>query len=160
MKTTREAAREASHNQVVKHLQELLEKNYDAEKGYKKAMEHTNNPHLKKFLSKQAVQRNHFATELDKQLHMLNEHPKENGTGSALGSIHRIWIDFKTSLSKHTDESILEECIRGEKASVREYEDKIRKNEFHPDIKIMMEDHLSSIRKTLTEVKILEDLED
>lgn len=36
MKTTREAAREASHDALVHDLKELLERNYDAEKGYKK----------------------------------------------------------------------------------------------------------------------------
>ncbi|MCH4823090.1 PA2169 family four-helix-bundle protein [Gramella lutea] len=89
MKTTRESAREASHKNLFHVLSDLLEKNYDAEKGYKKALQHTENPDLKSFLKKQAVQRNHFATELDKQIHLLNEHPKEKVSGSTLASIHR-----------------------------------------------------------------------
>ena len=158
MKTTREQAREASHKNLVQILNELLEKNYDAEKGYKKAMEHTQNPDLKKFLKNQAVQRNHFATEIDKNIHMLNEHPKESSKGSTLGSIHRIWIDVKSSWSKKNDEAMLEECLRGEKSSLKDYEEKLEKNILDPKVKGMLEEHRDKIKKTLKQIKILEDL--
>ena len=160
MKTTRESAREASHKNLFHLLTDLLEKNYDAEKGYRKALEHTTNPDLKRFLKGQAVQRNHFATELDKHIHQLNEHPKEKSDGSTLGSIHRFWMGFKNSVSKQSDESILEECIRGEKASLKEYEEKLKNNILTPDIKLMLEEHRDKIQKTLKQIKILEDLED
>jgi uncharacterized protein (TIGR02284 family) len=158
MKTTRESAREASHKNLVHNLTDLLEKNYDAEKGYKKAIEHAKNPQLKKFLKEQAVQRNHFATEVDKQLHLLNEHPGESG--STLGTMHRYWIDLKTSITKKDDEAILEECLRGEKASLKEYEEKLKKNFLPPAIKEMLERHREKISRTVKEIKILEDLED
>ncbi|HKJ48817.1 MAG TPA: PA2169 family four-helix-bundle protein [Christiangramia sp.] len=160
MKTTREEAREASHKNLVNILTELLEKNYDAEKGYKKALEHTRNPDLKNFLKDQAVRRNHFATEIDKHIHMLNEHPKDSTKGSTLGSIHRFWIDVKSSWSKKNDESMLEECLRGEKASLKDYEEKLEKNILNPEIKTMLEEHRDKIKKTLRQIKILEDLED
>lgn len=158
MKTTREAAREDSHKTIVHALQELLEKNYDAEKGYRKAMEDADNLNLKKFLKKQAVRRNHFATELDKQIHSLNEHPKEKS--SVLGNLHRRWIDLKTHLSKKDDESVLEECIRGEKASLKEYEEKIKKYNFPPHIKEALKQQMNEIKATLSRVTTLEDLAD
>lgn len=156
MKTTREAAKEESHKTLAHNLQELLEKNYDAEKGYKKAMEHTKNHNLKEFLKKQAARRNHFATELDQHLHELNEHPKTRT--SALGDIHRAWIDFKSSLSRHTDESILEECIRGEKASAKEYEEKLKKYKFPAQLEEMLQHQVSEIKASLSRVKSMEDL--
>lgn len=158
MKTTREAAKEASHKQMVDDLQDLLQRNYDAENGYKKAIEHTNNPNLKHFLRNQAVQHNHFATEIDKHLHLLNEHPRKGG-GGPLTNLQRFWVNFKNSLGKKTDESILEECIHGEKLCVKKYEEKIKRNKFHPKIKEMLENHLVKIGEILKEVKILEDLE-
>lgn len=158
MKTTREAAREASRKNLVGILTTLLEKNYDAEKGYKNAIEHTKNPELKHFLRNQAAQRNHFATELDKHIHMLNEHPKASSNGSTLGNIHRLWMNVKTSWSKKDADAILEECIRGEKASLKEYEEKISKNILPPQIKSMLEDHRDKIRETVSEIKKLEDL--
>ncbi len=158
MKTTREAAREASHKNLVQVLTDLLEKNYDAEKGYKKALEHTSNPDLKEFLKKQALQRNHFATEIDKHIHLLNEHPKDKNKGSTLAGIHRLWIDVKASWSKKDDEAILEECIRGEKSSLKEYQEKIDNNILTQEIKIMLENQRDKISKTIKQIKILEDL--
>ena len=160
MKTTRESAKEASHKNLVQILTDLLDKNYDAEKGYRKALKHTTNPDLKRFLKDQAVQRNRFATEIDKLIHQLNEHPKEKSDGTTLGSLHRFWIDFKSSVTKMNDESMLEECIRGEKASLKEYEDKLKKNNLSPAVKQMLEEHRDKIKKTLKQIKILEDLED
>jgi uncharacterized protein (TIGR02284 family) len=158
MKTTREAAREASHNDLVHNLKDLLEKNYDAEKGYKKAIEHSNNPYLKNFLKDQAFQRNHFATELDKQLHELNEHPGEKG--STIGAIHRFWMDFKTSFTKNDDEAILEECLRGEKASLKEYDTKLKNKYLPGDIKEMFSEHRNRIQNSVRDISMLEDLED
>ncbi|MBT8295382.1 MAG: PA2169 family four-helix-bundle protein [Gramella sp.] len=160
MKTTREAAREASHKNLVHILKDLLEKNYDAEKGYKKALEHAHDPDLKNFLKNQALQRNHFATEIDKHIHKLNEHPDEDSKGSTLGAIHRLWIDVKSSWSKKDDESILEECIRGEKASLKEYEEKLEKNILHPEVKAMLEDQRDKVKNTIRQISILEDLRD
>ncbi|MFD1095907.1 ferritin-like domain-containing protein [Salegentibacter chungangensis] len=156
MKTTREAAKEDSHKTLVHNLQELLEKNYDAEKGYKKALEHVKNSQLKTFLKDQAVQRNHFATELDKYIHELNEHPKEHT--SPLSNLHRFWIDFKSTISKQSDKDILEECIRGEKASLKEYEEKLKKYTFPPHIKDVLKAHIAEIKDTISSVKTMEDL--
>ena len=50
MKTTREEAKENIHDNLVDNLQGLLEKNYDAEKGFKKAVENAKNSQLKEFL--------------------------------------------------------------------------------------------------------------
>ncbi len=160
MKTTRESAREASHKNLTHILSDLLEKNNDAEKGFKKALEHTNNPSLKNFLKQQALQRNHFATELDKLMHEINEHPRDHTKGSTLGSIHRLWIDVKSSWSKKDDESILEECLRGEKASLKEYEEKLSSNILRPEVKKLLEEHRAKIQKTVNQIKIMEDLED
>ncbi len=158
METTREKSREESHKHLVHNLQELLEKNYDAEKGFKKALEDSDSHSLKEFLKMQAVQRNRFATELDKEIRSLNEEPKENG--STTGDLHRAWIDIKTAFTGKDDEAVLEECIRGEKASVEEYEEKLEKNNFPPQITQVLDRQLQEIRTTLNEVKSLEDLAD
>ena len=156
MKTTLERAREENHDKMVDSLQELLEKNYDAEKGFKKARDNTKNHSLKDYLKRQAVKRNRFATELDFEIRGLNAKPKESG--SATASIHRAWIDLKSAIAGNDDEAILEECIRGDKASVEEYEEVLEKHKLHSKIEQVVTQQLNDIRKTLNEVKRLEDL--
>ena len=158
METTRESAKQESHNQLVNNLQELLEKNYDAEKGYKKALGETKDANLRQFLKKRVVERNHFATELDKIIRSLNEHPKEKG--SAIGDLHRTWMNIKTLLSANKNEALLEECIRGEKASKKEYEEKLKKYKFPPTISEILKRQLSEISATVEKIKKLEDLEE
>ncbi|MGM0933050.1 MAG: ferritin-like domain-containing protein [Bacteroidota bacterium] len=158
MKTTRESAKEKSQKERINSLQELLEKNYDAEKGYKKVLEEADNVNLKEFLKQQAVMRNRFATEIHKAIRALNAEPKEKG--SATADLHRTWIDLKTLFTKNDDEAVLEECLRGEKASLKEYEEKLKKTAFSPETKAMLEKHLHEIRTTVSEIQHLEDLAD
>ena len=158
MKTTKEQADQDVHKKLVNNLQELLEKNYDAEKGYKKALEDAKDGQLKTFLLHQAAQRGQFVNELDKEIRNLNEEPKKSG--SATGSLHRAWIDIKAAVSGNDDEAVLEECIRGEKASVEEYEDRIKNNAFPPKIASVVNSQLTSINATLNKVKTLEDIAD
>ncbi len=139
-------------------LQELLQKNYDAEKGFKQVLEKAENPQLKSWMKKQAVQRSHFATEIDGELRKLNVEPKESGSVS--GSAHRVWIDVKTALSMDKDESILEECIRGEKASVSEYEETLNNSYWTPNVKSMLTEQKNKVQASLSTVKRLEDLAD
>lgn len=154
MKTTRESAREESHRKLAQVLQELLEKNYDAEKEYKAAMKRAENPRLKEFFKKQAVRKNHFATEIDKILHVLNEHP-ESGE-SAMGMLHRTWLNLRSSIGKKTDKVLLEQCLRGEKNSVEEYENILRKNKFSASIEAILRKNLAEMRETLSMIKSIE----
>lgn len=156
MKTTREQAQETIHQDLVNNLQGLLEKNYDAEKGFKKAMEDAESQDLKRFLKTQALQRNRFATELDKEIRDLNETPKESG--STTGTLHRTWIDLKSAVSGNDDEAVLEECIRGEKASLEEYENTLKENRFPQQLQVLLDSQLAEIKGTVAKVKSLEDL--
>ncbi len=156
MKTTREEAREESRENLVDSLQSLLEKNYDAEKGFKNAITNAKDENLKSYLKSQVVLRNRFATELDRELHSLNEKPKESG--SVVGSLHRTWMDLKSSVAGNNDEAVLEECIRGEKASEDEYSTILNENHFPPKIESVLNNHLTEIRQTLSQVKTLENL--
>jgi len=156
MKTTREEAKENIHKDLVNNLQGLLEKNYDAEKGFAKAMEDAKDGNLKRFLQQQARQRNKFATELDKEIRSLDEKPAENG--SAKGTLHRTWIDLKSAVSGNDDESVLEECVRGEKASMEEYQETLKKNRFPSNLETVLNSQLAEIKGTVAKVKTLEDL--
>lgn len=158
MKTTNEHAKEQNHDKLVDNLQELLEKNYDAEKGFTKAMTDAKNPQLKNFLKRQAAQRSRFTTELTQEIRNLNEEPKESG--SITGNLHRTWIDIKSAVSGNEDEAVLEECIRGEKASWEEYDNKLKKENFPPSISSVIQKQASEINATLSKVKTLEDIAD
>lgn len=147
-----------NNKEKVNALQNLLQKNYDAEAGYKQVMVKAENQPLKNWLLKKAAQRNHFATELDSELRKLNVEPKESGT--LAGDVHRVWIDVKTALSKNDDEALLEECIRGEKASVDEYESQLKKIPVSDNSFTLITNQMEMVKSALVTVKRLEDIID
>lgn len=141
-------------NEVAAKLNELLEKNYDAEKGYKLAAEKVKNENLKSFFAKRAQERYDFGHELKNEIRNFGESP-DKGTSLA-GDAHRSWMNLKASLSGDKDESVLEEAIRGEKAAVKEYEKAIDVSEIPASTANILMKQKNAIVAALNEVKALE----
>jgi len=154
MKTTHEVAKEELHNNIIESLQNLLEKNYDAEAGYKKAMLKAENSGITDFLKSRALLRSQFVNELNHEIRRHNELPITSGSRSA--AAHRMWIDFKTLLSGNTDEAVLEECIRGERASVEEYQKTLENQNFSPELTELLTRQKTRIEKSLKTVADME----
>lgn len=156
MKTTREIAKEDSQKQIVNNLQELLVKNYDANKGFKKAMSEVRDLQLKEFFKVQAFLHHKYATQLDKLIHGLNHTPIEEG--STVGRFHRIWMDVVMAISGNDDKTIFEECKRGQTATMKEYRNKLRNYNFPQEIKEILKKHLVEMELSLEKVKDVKDL--
>jgi len=139
---------------VSKQLNDLLEKNYDAEKGYKYAAENSKNPELKAFFSERAQERYDFGHELKSEIRDFGENPDK---GSSLaGDAHRTWMNLKTSLSSDKDDAALEEAIRGEKAAIDEYEDVLKDTDIPPSTANLLLKQKNGIVAALNKLKALE----
>jgi len=106
---------------IGEKLNDLLEKNYDAEKGYKKAAENAKDPKIKDIFNKRVSERYRFGHEIKTELKKLDVEPDKGG--STIGSVHRTWIDVKNAFSSDNDESMLEEAITGEEAALEDYKE-------------------------------------
>lgn len=148
MKTTRELAKEESHDRLVQNLQQLLVKNYDADKGIRKALKEVKSKELKEHFKKEALRHQRFATELDRIIHSLNATPLEEG--SAVGRFHRIWMDIMLVVSGNDDKTILAETKRGQKATIEEYEDKLKTQKFPSRIAEVLKRQLNELNENLT----------
>jgi len=141
---------------VGSKLNNLLEKNYDAEKGFSKAYENTKNTQLKSFFQRKAQERNEFSRELQTEIRAFGQDPKE--TGSATGTAHRAWMDVKALFSSDNEEAMLEEAIKGEKAAVDEYKSVLSETNIPASTQTILQRQKSQIERTLSTVKQLEDL--
>lgn len=137
-------------------LNDILEKNYDAEKGYKKAAEHTDNPNLKSYFENKSQERYNFGNEIKREVKSMGEEVDEGG--SATGSLHRAWIDTKAFFSSNDDEAMLEESIRGEKASLEEYNDVLSDTAMPSSTATLLTNQKRTIENGLQTIKKLEDL--
>ncbi|MBT8376147.1 MAG: PA2169 family four-helix-bundle protein, partial [Bacteroidia bacterium] len=83
-------------------LNELLVKNYDAEKGYIKAINEVDNVTVKNFFSNRAEERSRFARELRTEILTYGEMPEDSG--SFKGTLHRNWMTLRTTFSSNNEE--------------------------------------------------------
>lgn len=144
--------------EVASKLNELLEKNYDAEKGYQFAAEQVKNPQLQSFFNERAKERYDFGHELKSEIRNFGEAP-DKGTSLA-GDAHRAWMNLKTSFTSDKEEAVLEEAIRGEKASVEEYNEVLKDTNIPPTTETILRKQRDSITASLHKVESLENRAD
>lgn len=143
--------------EVSNQLNGLLEKNYDAEKGYKTAAENVNSEVLTSLFQRKAEERKRFGKELKAEIRSFGQTPDKGG--SSTGTAHRAWMDTKAFFSPDADESMLEEAIRGEKASIEEYNEVINSKEHLPQsTSDILKNHRDSILNDTILIKKLEEI--
>lgn len=140
---------------VGDRLNNLLTKSYDAEAGYKKAAEKVNNAGLKNFFKNRAQDRYNFGHEIKEEVRSFGQEV-DKGT-SFTADAHRAWMDIKTAFTNDTDEAVLEEAIRGEKASVEEYNEILAETSLPNSTRAVLEKQRNNIQNALNEVKALEE---
>lgn len=112
------------NDKVISQLNSLIETCRDGQTGFQEAAENVKSPELKQFFNKVSLDRSQFVGELQQQIHALGGDPEN--TGSTAGALHRTWMDIKGTFTGRDDESILNECERGEDSAVEAYEDAIK----------------------------------
>ena len=141
-------------DKIGNKLNELLEKNYDAEAGYQLAKEKVNDSRMKNFFDTQQQERYNFGHELKTEMKTWGQEP-DKGT-SIKGDLHRGWMNIKSTFTSDNEEAMLEEAIRGEKTAVEEYNEIINDTTLPPSTKNILINHRDRIQKTLNTVDLME----
>jgi len=142
--------------EVGNKLNDLLEKTYDAEKGFKKAAENVDNTSLKNYFKSKAQERYNFGHELKTEIRSFNQDVDKGG--SLTGKAHRAWMDVKSLFSNDDAESMLEEAIRGEKAAVNEYQEVLNETNLPLSTKSILQSQKNIINEGLARINTLEDI--
>jgi uncharacterized protein (TIGR02284 family) len=143
---------------ISKKLNTLLQKTYDAKKGYQLAAEKVESPAVKQFLNDKVLQRKHFAADLKAAIQEFGwEAEKE---GSLKGDIHRGWMELMASLTGNETERILEEVERGETASIKEYNAILEDDTYSlmPKTRTLLENQRDAIQAALNTSRMYETL--
>jgi len=142
--------------EISNKLNELLVKNYDAEKGYQNAAENVDSTTLKIFFKRRASERSEFAKELRMEILQYGEIPEDSG--SFKGSVHRNWMSLKSLFALNDEEAILEEAIRGEEASLEDYDEIMKDRNLPPTIDAMLFKQRNAIQSAINTEKVHEEL--
>jgi len=142
-------------DQIIQQLNLLLAKTKEAEKGFAKAAELAIRKDLKEYLLAKSNRRNVFSLEISTAIRELGytEDPNQN----YLGNIHRFWIDIKTALATDTDEALLEECERGEKYSLEDYEKVLSSAGLPVPVRNVLESQKKKVEATLYTLDLLQE---
>lgn len=137
-------------------LNDLLERTYDAEKGFKQAAENVKNPVLKEFFEKRAKQRYDFGHELKKEIKSFGQIPDKGG--SIKGKIHRNWMNVKNLLAMNEEAAMLKEVERGEQEAIDTYNDILHEKEFvlPPSTESLLMRQRNAIRESLEKAELFE----
>ncbi|MDO6761460.1 PA2169 family four-helix-bundle protein [Tamlana sp. 2_MG-2023] len=140
--------------EISNKLNELLIKNYDAEKGYLNAAETVESPALKMFFKKRAIERGDFAKALRIEILRYGQIPEDGG--SFKGAVYRNWTTLRTLLASNDVEIVLKEAIRGEEESLKEYDEILKDRNMPPSIDIMLNNQRKAIQAAINSEKVHE----
>jgi len=111
---------------VISVLNDLIETCRDGQEGFRNAAEHVKDSHLKQMFMEYSTQRAQFLGQLQNEAQRLGDHDPEK-KGCVAGSMHRGWMNLKSSVTGYDDQAIVNECERGEDTAVSSYKDALEK---------------------------------
>ncbi len=144
------------NDKLYNEIREILEKNRDAQKGFEKASENADGIELRTYFQHKANKRREFNERLVSEILLTYE--DFDRSGSFTGTIHRTWMDIKALFSADSDEWMLEESIRGDKASIEEYNDVLEYSYLPTGLRSLLAQQRDEIQKDISRNKSLESL--
>ncbi|WBU87894.1 ferritin-like domain-containing protein [Cellulophaga omnivescoria] len=144
--------------EITNRLNNLLEKTYDAEKGYKLGAEKVENPSIKRFLESKVEQRYNFGHQLKSEILAYGHLPEKSGT--IKGDLHRTWMNLTATLSSNEEERILDEVERGEQSFIEEYDDILNDKDMvlPPSTENLLIAQRNSVQSALNTAKVYQEM--
>jgi len=116
----------ATNDDVISTLNNLIETCKDGQNGFQTAADGVKNAELKTLFSTYAQQRAKFAGDLQSEVRRLGGDPEKSGSVAA--TLHRGWINIKSTVTGEDESAVLAECERGEDSAVSNYQDALAAN--------------------------------
>ena len=143
------------NDKVINSLNDLIETCRDGLVGFGEAAENVKNPQLKSFFNQAAAERAQCIQELEGEVRRLGGDPAKSG--STAGTLHRVWMDIKGTLTGKDDHAILSEAERGEDAAVDAFRDALKSQNLQGNILTLVQRQFTTIQQTHDRVKQMRD---
>ena len=113
-------------SEAVSVLNDLITTSKNGEKGFATSAEDVTSVELKQIFLQYSAECAAAARELQEEVRARGGDPETGG--SALGALHRGWVDLKGAVTGHDDLAILTECERGEDIAKSDYSKALEKD--------------------------------
>jgi uncharacterized protein (TIGR02284 family) len=137
---------------VIATLNDLIETSKDGEEGFRTCAEGVKSAQLKAMFNEAAERCAEGAAQLQAKVRELGGNPDQSG--SASGSLHRAWVNIKSSITGMDEAAILAECERGEDVAKRSYEAALEKD-LPADVRSMVERQYHGVKQNHDRVRAL-----
>lgn len=143
------------NDKAINTLNDLIETLRDGQEGFKEAADNAQSADLKSLFNQVSLERAQMVGELQQEVRSLGGDP-ENSSSTA-GALHRTWINIKGTLTGRDDQSILNECERGEDSAVRAYADALKEQHLPAVLRTLVERQFAEIKQVHDRVKSMRD---
>jgi uncharacterized protein (TIGR02284 family) len=141
------------NDHLISTLNNLIETCKDGENGFRTAAAGVKNGELKTLFNLYSQQRAQFAAELQAEVRNLGGDPED--TGSVAATLHRGWINIKSTVTGEDEGAIISECERGEDSAVKNYKEAL--NESLPaGVQSIVERQYSQIKEAHDRIRAME----
>lgn len=144
-----------ANDEVVDVLNDLLEISRDGEYGFRALADDVKaSSQLKQIFGERAAQCRIAATELMAMISQYGGTPADGGTAG--GAVHRGWVHVKAAVGANGEESMLDECERGEDAAVAAYRKALKQN-LPIDVLTLVQRQADGAQRNHDQIKMLRD---
>lgn len=141
------------NNDVISTLNNLIETCKDGQNGFQTAAEGIKNSELKTLFSGYSTQRAQFAGELQNEVRSLGGDPEQ--TGSVAATLHRGWINIKSTVTGEDEGAVIAECERGEDSAVKNYKEALNEN-LPENIRTIVQNQYTQVQAAHDRIRALE----
>ena len=135
---------------VIATINDLIETSKDGEHGFRACADAVKNARLKTFFDEAAERCAEGAAELEAKVRSLGGSPTTSGSVS--GSLHRGWVNVKSTITGMDEAAILAECERGEDVAKAAYQEALRQD-LPADVKSMIERQYQVVKQNHNRVR-------
>ena len=146
------------NKESISILNDLIETSKDGEKGFQTSAEDIKRPDVKAFFLSRSAEIATAVRELQAEVRALGGDPETSSSVSC--TLHRAWVDLKSTLTGKDDVAVLNEVERGEDVALKAYKEArqkaIEKN-LPAAVTSLIDKQLDGVQKNHDKVKALRD---
>ena len=129
---------------VISTLNDLIETSRDGEEGFRTCANGVKSVQLKQMFEHAGSRCAQAVGELQAKVRSLGGDPETRGSVS--GSLHRGWVNIKSTITGMNEAAVLAECERGEDVAKQAYEDALKKD-LPADVRSMVERQYQGVKQ-------------